>query len=334
MDTYLYTSASLSWLASLSIGLTLTFAVLLDKILGEPIRYHPLVGFGFLASMFEKQFNTCSTKSKKSGIDYLNALKGFIGCCVLIIPLPFLYYLAAQNLNWIAHMVLDGVIVYLAIGHRSLNEHAVRVCEQLALNNLEQARKEVSFIVSRQSNQLTSNQISRATVESVLENGHDAVIASLVYYLLGGAPLVIAHRLINTLDAMWGYKNSRFISFGLCAARLDDIFGFVSGKCCTLLYALQRPIFQSLANAWHQGNLYKSHNGGWVMAAGATVIGRTLGGASNYDGETKHSPSLGSGPDVTAPDIVRSLSVVKRATWTLLGSVICVQIIIFMSLHN
>mgnify|MGYP001954952996 CR=1 FL=1 len=167
--------------------------------------------------------------------------------------------------------------------------------------------------------------MSRATVESMLENGHDSVIASIIYYIIGGAPLVILHRFANTLDAMWGYKKPRFYSFGFASARLDDLLGFVTGKCCTVLYAFQGNVIESIKNAYRQGNQYKSHNGGWVMAAGATAMKIRLGGIANYHGTLINSPTLGNGKPATVEDIPRSVEVVQGATVRLLLIVFCVQ---------
>jgi adenosylcobinamide-phosphate synthase len=168
----------------------------------------------------------------------------------------------------------------------------------------------------------------------MLENGHDSVIASLFYYLIGGAPLVIIHRFANTLDAMWGYKNSRFNAFGYASARLDDLLGFLSGKCCTLLYALQglknRSTVYAIKNACRQGNQYKSHNGGWVMAAGATVMNRHLGGSAFYHGKEINSVILGCGDSVTTKDIPTSLQLVTRASVLLLVLIFIVQLAIYL----
>ena len=130
---------------------------------------------------------------------------------------------------------------------------------------------------------------------------------------------------------MWGYKNARFKHFGYTSARLDDLLGFISGKCCSLLYAIQglpQGLFQrAILNAMQQGNNYKSHNGGWVMAAGATVLGITLGGRALYHGEVSHAPTLGYGKATTLDDIPRSLSMVSCASVILLVLVFTFQLV-------
>ena len=313
--------------------LTLFIALLMDKILGEAKRFHYLVGFGWLANKLAAKLNPPAIDIAATKVN--SALKakllGAMAWCLLVLPLPVLYYFLIEQLTWYGQIMADATVLYLAIGLNSLYQHAMQIYRPLKSGDLDNARHFTGYIVSRETAELTEQEMSRATVESMLENGHDAVIASLVYYLIGGAPLVILHRLANTLDAMWGYKNTRFINFGYASARLDDLLGFISGKCCALLYALQglphRLFTKALRNAYNQGKQYKSHNGGWVMAAGATVMAIKLGGSAQYHGRVVHSVTLGAGRVVSIADIVQSLHVVNRASLLLVTWVFIWQLI-------
>ena len=310
--------------------ITILLALLLDKTLGEAKRFHYLVGFGWLANRIEKKLNPRPYEAETEIINERSVSKktvkiklyGAFAWCLLVLPLPLLYYFFINSFIGYWQIIVDAVVLYLAIGLNSLHQHAMQIYQPLQSGDLKSARHYTGYIVSRETKTLTEQEMSRATVESMLENGHDSVIASLVYFLIGGAPLVILHRFANTLDAMWGYKNSRYINFGYASARLDDILGFLSGKCCTLLYAIQgfkqNTFFKAIRNAYHQGNQYKSHNGGWVMAAGATVINRKLGGSAFYHGKAIHSVVLGDGQKVTVEDIPTSLKLVSRASSLLL----------------
>ena len=310
--------------------LTILLALLLDKTLGEAKHYHYLVGFGWLADKIELVFNADSSQSKTHTNDQKSILKikclGTFSWCLLVLTLPIVYFLFVNDLVWYWQVLLDASVLYLAIGLNSLHEHATQIYLPLKSGELDKARHFTGYIVSRETKALSPQEMSRATVESMLENGHDSVIASMVYYIIGGAPLVILHRFANTLDAMWGYRNCRFNDFGYASAKFDDLLGFFSGKVCTLLYAIQGNVKLSVINAYQQGNQYKSHNGGWVIAAGATVMRITLGGNALYHGKTVISPTLGLGRLVNIDDIPRSITLVKRAATLLFFFVFIFQL--------
>lgn len=298
------------------VSVTLLFAVLLDAILGETRRFHPLVGFGQAAYTFEKAFN--------HGGKHQRFLMGVFSWALLVLPIPVILLAIVpllEQLPLAVQLIIDGLIVYFALGLKSLYQHGMQIFAALSEKNMPLARKYCGYIVSRDTTALTEQQISRATVESMLENSHDAVTATLICYLIGGAPLVVLHRLVNTLDAMWGYRNGRFEYFGKFAARADDVLGFIPAKITALLYAMLSParFGQILKNAYCQARQYKSHNGGWVMAAGATLIRIQLGGSAVYHGKTCVSPVLGQGREVQVQDIATSLKRVVRVVFLLLA---------------
>jgi adenosylcobinamide-phosphate synthase len=291
------------------IALQMAGALLLDKLFGEFPRYHPLVGFGKIANFVEAKLNLLPyAKSRVLGI---------LACLSIVLPLPILFFVFKSDTA--TFWILETFVLYLAIGQRSLAQHAQQIFQPLQQNDLATARHFTGFIVSRDTQDMSEQDMTRATVESVLENGHDAVLASLFYFLLGGAPLVILHRLVNTLDAMWGYKTPRFLHFGWCAAKLDDLLGFFSACTSCLLYGMQtRPlskIKQILICAWQQSQKYKSKNGGLCMSVGAQVLGFSLGGSASYHGKMVEGTVLGSGRQVTLADIPASIQLVKQASY-------------------
>lgn len=324
----------ISWLQatlpSYTILLPILLALLFDKLLGEVRKYHYLVGFGWLAQQCEKRLNldnkiqkeTISVINARPPFDIKNALLGTLSWAILVLPIPLLYFLYLDSFIWYWQILLDASVLYLAIGLNSLYQHAMQVYRPLKADDLVQARHFTGYLVSRETQALTPTEMSRATVESMLENGHDSVIASIVYFIIGGAPLVILHRFANTLDAMWGYRTPQFNSFGFASARLDDLLGFFSAKICTVLYAIQAKtltnLMHALKNSYAQGNQYKSHNGGWVMAAGATVMNIKLGGIALYQGKMIESATLGCGELINSEDIPKSVLMVKRAAMLLM----------------
>ncbi|PKF61606.1 cobalamin biosynthesis protein CobD [Psychromonas sp. psych-6C06] len=301
--------------------ITLLCALLIDHLLGEPRRFHPLIFFGNLARKLEKRLNQGSHRKR--------LLMGIAAWLILVIPIPLLVVAVLSFVPFYIAFLINVYVVYWAVALKSLTEHGMQIYQPLTDNNLSQAQHYCAYIVSRDTSELDAQAISRATTESMLENGHDGVTATLIYFVIGGAPLVIMHRLSNTLDAMWGYRTAQFNYFGKCSARMDDLLGFISAKVTTLLFAIvglfNGTAKMALFNAYQQSKTYKSHNGGWVMAAGATVINVCLGGTAIYFGKSVQSPQLGQGEAVQSKHIKMSLTLVRQA--------VCVGLIILFFLQ-
>ena len=279
--------------------------VVLDRLLGEARRWHPLVVFGCLANGIEKIFN----RATNHGL--LRRVCGVLAWALAVLPWVVLVILG--NPGGAAGWLLDVFLLYLALGGRSLAEHAERVAADLAAGDLPAAREHVGWIVSRQTEQLDESGVAKASVESTLENGNDAIFGALFWFgLLGGAGAVL-FRLVNTLDAMWGYKTERFLDFGWGAARIDDLLNYIPARLTALSYALCGRTRQALDCWWRQAPLWESPNAGPVMAAGAGSLGLSLGGAAVYHGHVEERPVLGEGDAARGQDIPRALTLVRRS---------------------
>ena len=264
--------------------------VALDSALGEPRRWHPLVAFGNLAQRIERRLNSGGHGWRSHGVT---------GWCMAVLP----------NLPYVGWLV-DVLALYAALGLRSLGEHAQPVAQALRLGDLPEARRRVSYMVSRRTEELDAAGVARAGTESVLENGSDAVFAALFWFLVAGAPGVVLYRLSNTLDAMWGYRNERFERFGWAAARIDDVLNYLPARLVALTYALLGKTATALRCWRRQAPQWDSPNAGPVMAAGAGALGVALGGAAVYHGELHQRPTLGEGPQPRARDIERAMNLV------------------------
>ena len=276
-------------------------AVLLDQILGEPRRWHPLVGFGSLASSIEHRFNR---GSRRRG-------PGLAGWALAVLPLTFGSWLLSNlpGVGWLVELVL----LYLAIGLRSLSEHAMPIVRALGAGNLAAARERVGRIVSRDTSRLDEAGVARATTESVLENGSDAVFAALFWFAIFGGPGAVLFRLANTLDAMWGYRNERYLHFGWAAAKIDDLLNYLPARLVALTYALCGKTRLAITCWQRQAPLWDSPNAGPVMAAGAGALGVSLGGSAVYEGQVHARPLLGAGPPPGAVDILQAIRLVRRS---------------------
>ncbi len=286
----------------LTVALMMVCAVLLDRLLGEPRRFHPLVGFGRYAAWLEQRLNA-RTSRVRGVMAWLLAVMPFLTTVCLLWRQPALQF-------------ITGVIVlYFALGLQSLAEHAQRVQQALDEGDLPGARQRVGEIVSRDTSQMQPEDVARAGVESVLENGNDAVFGALFWFALLGAPGVLLFRLANTLDAMWGYRTQRYLHFGWAAARLDDVLNYGPARLTALSYALLGDLRIALRCWREQAPAWDSPNAGPVMASGAGALCVTLGGAACYHGAIEQRPSLGAGSAPQAADIGRAIALVQRSVW-------------------
>ncbi len=292
----------------MSLAFAAVAGVLLDRLLGEPRRWHPLVGFGRLADAAER-----ALRSGAPGHALGNRLRGLAAWALIVLPCVAL---AA----WFSHPALDALLLWLALGGRSLGEHARAIAAPLVAGDLAVARERVGFIVSRDTSQLDENGVAKAAVESVLENGNDAVFGALFWFCVAGGAGALFYRLANTLDAMWGYKDERRVYFGWAAARIDDALNFIPARLTALTYALLGRTAQALACWRTQAGRWGSPNAGPVMAAGAGALGVTLGGAAIYHGQVENREKLGAGDTVSVADIPRAVALVERGQWLWLAT--------------
>ncbi|WP_252273967.1 adenosylcobinamide-phosphate synthase CbiB [Pseudomonas subflava] len=291
----------------MSLALSALAGVGLDAWLGEPRRWHPLVGFGALATRIEQRLNAGGRGWRSHGVS---------GWCLAVLPAVALaWLLSLGELGWL----VDILALYFAVGLKSLGQHALPVAQALRLGDLPQARRRVGYLVSRRTAELDATGVARAGTESVLENGSDAVFAALFWFCLLGAPGVVLYRLSNTLDAMWGYRNERFERFGWAAARIDDILNYMPARLVALTYALLGRTTLALRCWRRQAPQWDSPNAGPVMAAGAGALAVSLGGAAVYHGVEEQRPQLGEGAPPRARDIERALNLVHGgvALWLL-----------------
>ncbi len=291
----------------LSTALLMAGALLLDRVLGEPPRWHPLVGFGRYAAWLERRLNIPKASRLRGALAWALAIGPFLMLVVGLWRQPVLR-------PWV-----DVVVLYFALGLQSLHEHAERVRQALVANDLPQARQRVGEIVSRDTTDMQPEDVARSGVESVLENGNDAVFGALFWFALLGAPGALLFRLANTLDAMWGYRTPRYRRFGWAAARLDDALNFIPARLTAMSYALLGNVRTALRCWRQQAHAWESPNAGPVMASGAGSLLIQLGGAALYHGVVEQRPPLGAGSAPKAADIGRAVSLVQRGVALWLG---------------
>lgn len=288
----------------MSVALLSVAGVALDALLGEPKRNHPLVAFGRYAERIEQRFNAGGRGWRSHGVT---------GWFIAVVPLTVLI----TFLSWLPYIgwLVEIAALYCALGLRSLGEHVEPVAQALRADDLEEARRRVGYLVSRQTSELDATEVARAATESVLENGSDAVFAAIFWFAVLGAPGVVLYRLSNTLDAMWGYRNERFERFGWASAKIDDLLNYIPARLVALTYALLGNTRLALRCWRTQAPKWDSPNAGPVMASGAGALGVELGGAAIYHGELHQRPQLGEGVPADADSIDRGWQLVQRGVW-------------------
>ena len=224
--------------------LLLAAALVLDRLFEEPRpALHPVCWMGQAADFWERTLRRDKNSPVGMRLRGLAALLCMEACFVL--PALILVVLC-QNLWLPLGWCAAAICIWLCLAPHSLARHARAVLAPLHRGNLETARLKLSWIVGRNTNVLDEAGIARASVESVAENCTDGVLSTLFWafagYLLGGLPLAaalpVAQRVANTLDAMWGKKNERYIYFGCCAAKLDDVFNYLPARVSLFCIAL------------------------------------------------------------------------------------------------
>lgn len=265
----------------------------LDLLLGDPRRLpHPIRLMGKIIESLEPYFRNIPGPLILSGLLFA------VSCIFLTFGLTWLIIQCANIIHPLLKILVQILLIYYCIAACSLQKEALAVWKALQEKNLEKAKVQVGYIVGREVKSLTENGVSRAAVETVAENLVDGFMAPLFFALLGGAPLAMAYKMVNTLDSMIGYKNSTYHKFGKAAARIDDIANFIPARLCVPVIALAalilngrgKPAFKTALN---EGAFHASPNAGYPEAAFAGALYIRLGGPNYYNGRIVDKPFIG-----------------------------------------
>lgn len=216
---------------------------------------------------------------------------------------------------------------YLAVAGRSLGEAATAVGAALDAGDLAAARERLPALVGRDPSQLDEGDVARAVVESVAENTVDAVVAPALWAAAAGPSGVLAHRAVNTMDAMVGHRSTRYGRYGWASARLDDVSAWVPARATAALVAACRP--RSARAVWttvrRDAPAHPSPNSGVAEAAFAAALGLRLGGESRYGDRVEQRPPLGDGRPPAAADIARAVRLSQDVGVALAGALVAVD---------
>ncbi|WMM25845.1 adenosylcobinamide-phosphate synthase CbiB [Tissierella sp. MB52-C2] len=274
-------------------SMSVILGVLLDFKLGDPYNFpHPVKLMGRIIS-FEERLVRKIIKSK-------NGLK-LAGLIIVIINIllgftvPYLLLKLIKQYRLI-YILVDTYLIYTCIAAKCLDYEATKVSEALD-SSIEQGRERLSYIVGRETKNLSEEEIIKATVETVAENTSDGVIAPLIYIILLGAPGGLAYKFINTMDSMLGYMNDKYIDLGYFPAKIDDIFNYIPARLTGIFMCLgsigRFNIKDGFRIMTRDRKNHKSPNCAYPEGAVAGLLGVQLGGNNYYHGRLVEKPTIG-----------------------------------------
>lgn len=286
-------------------ALGLAGGYVLDQLFGDPKRHHPVALFGSLAKHWE---NRIYHDHKASGVLYgVSLVFGAAGLAKLVEA-------KTKSYPWLK-LSATVITTWAVLGGKSLAKEGDIIAQQIRQGELDAARTQITHLVSRNPDNLTLPEITRAATESVAENTSDAVVAPLFWGSILGLPGLVGFRAANTLDAMVGYRNQRYQNFGWFSAKLDDLLGFfpsrltaaITWAAAPLINGSREAVIRALANA----KAHPSPNAGWVEGAFAGALGVRLGGENHYGERVEYRVVLGEGTEPKAEDLVRATKLLQ-----------------------
>lgn len=297
----------------MSFALKLLIAVLLDVVLGDPYSFpHPVRWLGNLISLEERWIRHIpETKMRYRLLGFFATL--FNLSLSVLFPLLVLRLL---NERIYLRDLIENYFLYSAIAAGCLHCEALKVKRALS-QSLELGRKQVSYIVGRDTANMSENEVIVATVETIAENTSDGVIAPLFYMFLLGPAGGYFYKCVNTMDSMWGYQNVKYCNLGFFPARLDDVFNWIPARLTAFLMLLSSFGSRYFCNAWRvfrrDRKKHASPNSGYPESVVAGLLGIQLGGRRSYGGEIVDKGFIGNPlRNIDSSHILESVKIMYR----------------------
>ncbi|MEW5815592.1 MAG: adenosylcobinamide-phosphate synthase CbiB [Spirochaetota bacterium] len=278
---------------SLPFHFQLLLALVLDSLIGDPQWMpHPVRLVGFFAQRFEKISRMIFRNLHVAGFF------AWITVVLLTASISILFLKICVLIHPVLGDIFSVVLLYYTVAVRDLVKHGTNVFKALDKGNLKEARQRLSLIVSRDTAGLDEQGIVRSAVESITENTVDGITSPLFFAALGGPVGAVLYRAVNTMDAMFGYKNERYREFGFISARADDILNFIPARITGVFMCFSAFIIgENFKNAFRilrrDHARHASPNGGYPESAAAGALGIRIGGPNRYFGTVIEKPFIG-----------------------------------------
>ena len=301
--------------------ISLIIGYILDLIVGDPQGFpHPIRLIGNMISKVEKNLRTkCNNKNdeKRAGMILwlIVVFTSFI--------IPYIILFVAAKINIIFAIILESIMCYYILATKSLKDESMKVYSALKNNNIVDARKYLSYIVGRDTENLNETSVAKGAVETVAENASDGVIAPMLFMLIGGAPFGFMYKAINTLDSMVGYKNEKYINMGRFSAIADDVANYIPSRVAAyLMIAASFLLKMDYKNAYiiYKRDRYNhlSPNSAQTESVCAGALNISLGGGNYYGGVLVSKPTIG---DDKRPIVLDDIKLANKLMYA--TSVIC-----------
>ena len=275
----------------ISIGI----AIVVDFIIGDPYGFpHPVIYMGKFISTLEKYFRKKSKNDKE-----LKKYGGFIFLILILTTYITTFVIVSIfSFNKILYILVNSFLLYTTVAAKCLKVESEKVYKALEDEDINKARLMLSYIVGRDTTTLEESEIVRAAVETVAENASDGVIAPLFYGIIGGAPLAMMYKAINTMDSMLGYLTEKYKYIGYFPAKLDDIANFIPARITGIAMCISSPIvggniIRAVRVMIRDRKNHKSPNCAYPEGAAAGAMDIGLGGTNIYFGEVIEKPTIG-----------------------------------------
>ena len=306
--------------------IALAAGFLLDLIFGDPRwLYHPVCLIGKLISVLEKGIRRIFPKTNAG--ELAGGVVETVLVCLFSFGVPAVILFLLYGHFPAAGVILETFWCYQLLATRSLKDESMKVYDRLVNGTIEEARHAVSMIVGRDTQELTDTGVTKAAVETVAENCSDGVIAPMIYMAIGGAPLMFLYKGINTMDSMLGYKNDKYLYFGRCSAKLDDVANFFPSRISGWL--MVAAAFFCGMDGKNAAKIYlrdrrnhASPNSAQTEAAMAGALDVQLAGNAYYFGKLYEKPTIGDPIRVVEPEDIRRSNRLMYGT-AFLGILIC-----------